>query len=270
MMKHVSPAPGVDLYCGDSSEVLPHLRKQGILANLVLSDPPYGVDYQSLSGHPKLQGDGDAYTTANWSVPAMADLMASDTAIYLFTREDVASIWKDAEVKAGLKVKSSIIWDKVHASGLGDTQTVQRSGCETLLLAHKGRPLLLPWADHGRFYPDEPGKIVQRDNNIWRAAVPRDKWSRQHPTPKPVELMERAILQYTQNGALVVDPFMGISPVGVACIRLGRRYVGVELELQYFELAVERIKCAIEIRDAVRSLYDGDASASAATDTKDS
>lgn len=63
-----------------------------------------------------------------------------------------------------------------------------------------------------------------------------------HPTPKPVALMARAVKTSCPVGGLVLDPFMGTCPVGVACIRTGRRYVGIEKDAAHFATAVERIK----------------------------
>jgi DNA modification methylase len=63
-----------------------------------------------------------------------------------------------------------------------------------------------------------------------------------HPTPKPVALMARAVKTSCPEGGLVLDPFMGTCPVGVACIRTGRRYIGIEKQAAHFATACERIE----------------------------
>jgi hypothetical protein len=63
-----------------------------------------------------------------------------------------------------------------------------------------------------------------------------------HPTQKPLALMEWLVKTYTNEGDIVVDPFMGSGTTGVACARLGRRFIGIEKEQTYFDTAVERIK----------------------------
>lgn len=63
-----------------------------------------------------------------------------------------------------------------------------------------------------------------------------------HPTPKPVALMARAVKTSCPEGGLVLDPFMGTCPVGVACIRTGRRYIGIEKHAAHFATARERIE----------------------------
>jgi site-specific DNA-methyltransferase (adenine-specific) len=62
-----------------------------------------------------------------------------------------------------------------------------------------------------------------------------------HPTQKPLALMEFLVRSYTNEGDLVIDPFMGSGTTGVACAKLGRRFIGIEQETEYFHAAVKRI-----------------------------
>ena len=64
----------------------------------------------------------------------------------------------------------------------------------------------------------------------------------QHPTQKPVRLIERLMALVTQENALVLDPFMGSASTGVACINTGRKFIGMELDDQYFDIAKQRIE----------------------------
>jgi DNA modification methylase len=63
-----------------------------------------------------------------------------------------------------------------------------------------------------------------------------------HPYAKPISMMEKLVLMYTKPGDLVFDPFCGSGTVGVACKRHGRRYVGVEQNKEFYDLAVSREK----------------------------
>ena len=67
----------------------------------------------------------------------------------------------------------------------------------------------------------------------------------EHPTIKPIALPAHFIELHSQPGDLVVDPFMGSGTTGVAAIRLGRRFIGVEIEEKWCELSVKRIKDAL-------------------------
>lgn len=77
----------------------------------------------------------------------------------------------------------------------------------------------------------------------------REHYTMQHPTQKPVRLIERLIPLVTQEGALVVDPFMGSGTTGVACINTGRRFIGMELDEEYFGIAHGRIETAIKEKE---------------------
>ena len=94
-----------------------------------------------------------------------------------------------------------------------------------ILFAHKGRHKLRGG----------------RDVNLWR--VPRPIFG-DHPTPKPVELMARAIRNSTDLGGSVLDPFMGSGTTLVACARYGRTGIGIEIDPKYFEIACRRIEAA--------------------------
>lgn len=68
--------------------------------------------------------------------------------------------------------------------------------------------------------------------------------SKVHPTQKPVELMEEIIKIHSAPGNLVLDPFSGSGSTGVACVNTGRRFIGIELDKRYFDIARERIEQA--------------------------
>lgn len=70
-----------------------------------------------------------------------------------------------------------------------------------------------------------------------------------HPNEKPIELMEALVLATTKPGDTVCDPFMGSSSTGVACVRLGRGFVGVELDKVYFDVSKERIIAGLAQRN---------------------
>jgi DNA modification methylase len=213
------------LYLGDCREVLPNVK-----ADAVITDPPYGIAYVSAwrkQGKTKmLVSDDDAPTD---TVHGMADALNDGGALYLATRFDVAALWNDAIRAAGLTMKTPVFWDKGNHTS-GDLDGDFGAQVEIFIFAHKGRHKLR-------------GK---RLNNLWH--VPRDPAS-DHPTPKPVRLMEKMIAASTDLGAAVADPFMGSGSTGVAAVRMGRRFVGVEIEQKYFDIACRRIEQAQQQQD---------------------
>lgn len=77
-----------------------------------------------------------------------------------------------------------------------------------------------------------------------RISKPRPSGNRYHPTQKPISLIKHCIELCTQENDLVLDPFMGSGTTGVACAELGRRFIGIEIDKDYFEIARKRIETA--------------------------
>lgn len=144
--------------------------------------------------------------------------------MYLATRFDVAAQWNDAVRAAGLTLKTPIFWDKGNHTS-GDLEGDFGAQVEVFIFAHKGRHKLRG----------------SRLANLWR--IPRDP-AGEHPTPKPVALMERMVACSTDSDGLVLDPFMGSGSTGVACMHLDRRFLGCEVEPRYFDIACRRIEDA--------------------------
>ena len=210
------------LYNADCRDVLPYLPK----VDLVATDPPYGISYTTkyryvIDTPAMLHGDDNAPVE---TVAGMVSALKEGGAIYLCTRMDVAEQWRVALADAGAKNKTAIVWDKTNHTA-GDLDGDYGAQTELILFAHKGRHLLRGG----------------RDVNLWRIARPQYS---DHPTPKPVDLMGRAIRNSSDFGSLVLDPFMGSGTTGVACSRMGRRFIGIEIEPKYFDIACRRIEQA--------------------------
>ena len=220
-MSRIEIIGNATLYLGDCREILPTLPK----VDAVITDPPYGIGYvSSWRKHSRIEmlaNDDDAPTDA---VGDMAALLTEGGAMYLATRFDVAAQWNDAILAAGLTIKTPIFWDKGNHTS-GDLEGDFGARVEVFIFAHKGRHKLR-------------GKRLA---NLW--SIPRDP-AGDHPTPKPVALMERMITCSTDAGAVVLDPFMGSGSTGVACVHLDRRFIGCEVEPRYFDIACRRIEDA--------------------------
>lgn len=209
------------LYLGDCLEVIPTIG----LVDCVATDPPYGIGYVSAwrkrGPTEMLANDDDAPVDV---IPAIAGTLKDGGALYLATRFDVAAQWNAAIKAAGLTLKTPIYWNKGNHTS-GDLEGDFGAQVEIFIFAHKGRHALR-------------GKRLA---NLWH--IPRDP-AGEHPTPKPVALMERMIACSTDNGECVLDPFMGSGSTGVAAINMGRRFIGIEIEPRYFAIALSRMEAA--------------------------
>lgn len=201
----------VVLYLGDCKEIA------GLIGEVdsVITDPPYGMAFRS--NHRKTQhaaivndGDGEALLWAT-QIPARHSR-------YVFCRWD--NLLQDTRLS---KPKSLITWVKNNWS-MGDLQHEHARQTESILF-YAGR-------DH-RFPGPRPPDVVRAD---------RTK-NEEHPTEKPASLMA-TIIEWT-DGA-VFDPFMGSGTTGVAAVRLGRRFIGCEIDPTHFDTAVRRIEHEIK------------------------
>lgn len=197
---------GFDLYCGDCMEVMPTLGK----VDAVVTDPPYGMNFQSgrrEEKHRKIDNDMGVEHLL-WS----CNLEASHSK-YIFCRWD--------NIYDVPKPKSCITWIK-NNHGMGDLEHEHARQTEIALF--------YPGSNH--FFPDKrPSDIVKsvKTGNIY------------HPTEKPIDLMQK-VIQWT-NG-IIIDPFMGSGTTGVACAKMGRKFIGIELDRKYFDIACKRIEDA--------------------------
>jgi len=234
------------LICGDSLEVLPTLPDASV--EMVWTDPPYGnsnADGDFLSRRHQIMKDGREtiqQAIANDDADSMRRVV--DAALTECARILVPDscccccccgggpaptfAWLAERMnRGGLSFFHSVIWDKRNP-GVGWRYRRQH---EMVMVAHR-RGGKLRWPDGSQTQP-----------NIISMPKPRGG---EHPNEKPVALVERFVTLHTAEGDTVLDPFMGSGTTGVACVRTGRRFIGIEKEPKYFEIATRRITEAYE------------------------
>jgi DNA modification methylase len=135
---------------------------------------------------------------------------------------------------AGMKYKSATIWVKPDAMPKFNGQG-PAIGFEAIAPAWCG-PGHASWQAGGK-----RGVYTHNVNGPARHGV--------HPTEKPVSLMQEIVADFTAGGSLIIDPFMGSGTTGVACVKLGRRFIGVEMDPRYFDVSCERISKALKQPD---------------------
>lgn len=219
------------LYLGDCREIAPQLPRPAAL----ISDPPYGIGYVH-SGHVRGQAAAIGMTrSANerGAIPIVGDDKPFDPAIWIGAADRVL-LWGADRFRLRLPDTGTLLcWDKSEGRGPKDTfidgefaWCNWREPRNTFSLLWKGLAC------------DKRGE----NNGL-----------RYHPTQKPLRLMrwciERAAVQL---GAEILDPFMGAGSTGVAAIQLGFRFVGIEIEPRYFDVACRRIEEAQRQGDLLR------------------
>ena len=216
------------LFLGDCLKALTCLPDNSI--DCIISDPPYGIHYQSRSHALPLDrianDDEGAYALLDKALSIAWHKLKENSHIYIFTNWQ-AFAPMSAVVKKYFNLKNTLIWVKNNRTR-GDLKGNYGYQHEMILYAHKGRRYLSGRRDANILYFDK---------------VPSNHM--QHPTEKPVALIEYLLTKSTAEGEMVLDMFMGIGTTCVAARRTNRRYIGIELEPAWFSLAAERLKdCA--------------------------
>lgn len=148
--------------------------------------------------------------------------------IICFTRWDVEQTFIDAMKLAGFQVKSEVIWDKVM-HGMGDCKAQFAPTHENVVFAVKGK---------FSFPGKRPRDVVTYHKLASGEMI--------HPTEKPVGLLTSLVNAVTKPGDLILDPFAGSGSTLVAAKKSGRRFIGVELDDEYYEKARRRIEEVVE------------------------
>ena len=211
------------LVLGDCMDVLRRLPSESIDA--IITDPPYGINYQSRMVEKerrkkKIAGDKKVYI---WWLKDAFRALKDGGHLLCFSRWDVQQKFIDAAELAGFRVRSVLIWDRMQ-HGMGDPRTTFAPQYDTIIFATKGRYLF-------------PGN---RPANVYRVQkISGSKLA--HPNEKPVDLMLRLINDTTRPNDLILDPFAGSGATLVAAAESGRRFIGVELDAEYYGIAKKRI-----------------------------
>jgi len=197
---------------GDCRDVMREMT-DGI-ADLLLTDPPYGLGldtdytrYGSKTSYKEIYGDRDIF----------------DPPPDLFRTSHIQVIWGANNWPWALPVivqAGWLCWDK---------------RCSERADKVFGSPFELAWTNRQRFF-----KIYR----IQHGGVINADWANQkrvHPTQKPIRLFTAILRQMTKPNDIIFDPFMGSGTTGVACIQTGRRFIGIEIDPHYCEIAEKRI-----------------------------
>jgi DNA modification methylase len=205
------------LYLGDCRELLPLLPS----VDAMVADPPYGIgetrkDKSRTIGPTSILRDDSKYRRdygdAAW------DDCTQDEALSLALAKAKWAIVFGGNYYSLPKTSCWLVWDKLN----GDTDFAD---CE------------LAWTN----LP----KAVRRIRFLWNGCMRRERdIARVHPTQKPVDVMAWCIEHIPGPNQTILDPFMGSGTTGVACAKLGRKFIGIEIEPKYFDIACKRIEKA--------------------------
>lgn len=232
------------LMCGDatSAEDVAALM-DGRKANLILTDPPYGVSFKSSSGL-TIQNDSmkdeEFYHFLLDSFKNMADHLEKGGAAYVFHADTEGLNFRRAFIDAGFHLAGCCIWVK-------DSLVLGRSDYQW-----QHEPVLYGFMQNGK----HPWYSDRKQTTIWNFAKP--KRNANHPTSKPLDLLGYPIGNSTQENAIVIDTFGGSGSTLMACEQMNRTCCTMELDEKYASVILRRYVDDTGDADGVYVIRDGE------------
>ncbi len=231
-------AEGVTLYLGDCREVLPTLGR----VSHVITDPPYEKEAHKTGRRTQasvklginVDLDFAAITEDMRSEVAELTVSMSDGWVMYFCQAEAVTPWRDAIEAAGGKYKRTMVWIKPDSTPQLNGQ-MPAPGYESIPLA---------WCGQGHSRWNGGGK-----RGVFTHLTNQPDREGTHPTEKPVPLMIELVRLFTQPDDLICDPFSGSGTTGIACVKSGRQFVGIESDPRYFDLSRRRISDALSRPD---------------------
>ena len=230
------------LVCGDSTKADTFTAlMDGKLANLVVTDPPYNVNYEGAAGKIKNDNMGkeafyDLLLAAFTNTEAA---MAQDASIYVFHADTEGLNFRKAFSDAGFQLSGCCIWKK-------PSLVLGRSPYQW-----QHEPVLFGWKKKGKhnWYTD------RKQTTIWEFEKP--KKNADHPTMKPIALMAYPIMNSSLTNCIVLDPFGGSGSTLIACEQSDRICFTIELDEKYCDVIVKRYIEQVGSADTVSLIRNG-------------
>lgn len=230
------------LVCGDSTKEDTYAAlMDGRKANLVITDPPYNVNYEGTAG--KIKNDNMAadkfYQFLFDAFSNMASVMADDASIYVFHADTEGLNFRKAFADAGFYLSGCCIWKK-------QSLVLGRSPYQW-----QHEPVLYGWKKKGkhRWYTG------RKESTIWEFDKP--KRNGDHPTMKPVPLLAYPIHNSSMANSVVLDPFGGSGSTLIACEQTDRICLTIELDEKFCDVIVKRYIEQVGTNDNVYVVRDG-------------
>lgn len=237
------------LICGDTLELLPLIPDGSI--DMVFADPPYflsngGISCQGGKQVSVDKGDWDKGMSVEdkhefnrtWIRECKRLLKPKGTIWISGTMHNIYSIGMALE-QEGYKILNNITWEKRNPPPNLSCRYFTHS-TETVLWAR-------PHQKKGHYFNYELMKLMnggKQMKDVWTGSLTpqKEKAEGKHPTQKPEYLLERIVLASTEEGAVLLDPFVGSGTTAVAGVRLGRKCIGIDSEAEYLDIAARRLR----------------------------
>ena len=235
----------IQIFCGDCLELMKNIPDGSV--DLVLCDLPYGTTRNKWDSIIPLDRLWENYKR----------VIKDNGAIVLFSAEPFTSLLITSNIQW---FRYDLIWHKTQGSDFLNANRKPLRSHENICVFYKKQPTYNPQKTDGKPYKAKSGETTSsnfgkfngnhhtenKDGKRFPLSVLRfsgeHNRGKQHPTQKPVELLEWIIKTYTNDGETVLDNCMGSGSTGIACMNTGRKFIGIELDPTYFETAKKRLE----------------------------
>ena len=242
----------INLYHGDCIKIMKQLIDNGIVVDCIITDLPYGT------------------TPCPWDIIISFDemwdcinkIIKPNGAVVLFGQEPFSSLLRVSNIK---NYKYDWIWKKERLTNVFQVKRRPGKVVENISVFYKKQPTYNPQktkydgplrsnkiGDNAGFSITQTGgggpKPIEYHDDGTRYPLQIIEFNRDsmyeekyHPTQKPIELLEYLIKTYTNEGEIVLDFTMGSGSTGVACKNLNKKFIGIELNEEYYNISINRI-----------------------------
>ena len=240
----------VKLLQGDCLDLMKTIPDGSV--DCVITDPPYGTT----------QNKWDSIIDLELMWKEVWRVLKPNGACVLFSAQPYTSVLVSSQIKY---YKYEWVWVKNLKTGNLNARRMPMGGHETMQVFYKKPPTYNPqkrerttevksgnkynsktenYGNQREVYVDRQSDLINPDTVIKDIKCVHNSSGKVHPTQKPVELMEYLVKTYTNESETVLDFTMGSGSTGVACVNTDRKFIGVELDETYFNIAKERIEDA--------------------------
>lgn len=239
----------ITLIHADTFEFLSKFKNESM--DMVFADPPYFLSNGGFSNSGGKvvsvnKGDWDKVSSLEekhafnreW-IRLVKQKLKSDGTIWISgSFHNIYSVGMALE-QEGFKILNNITWQKTNPAPNLSCRYFTHS-TETILWAKKNDKKARHYYNYDLMKEINNGKQMK---DVWTGPLTKksEKWAGKHPTQKPEYLLERIILASTKENDYILDPFVGSGTTGVVAKRLGRRFIGIDAEKDYLEIAKTRI-----------------------------
>lgn len=223
----------VRLYHADFMETAGSIGDNSI--DLVFTDPPFELVGGGMKDGKLNYGGGEVFKNSGFStkgigfdrwIPEVYRVLKEERYFYVMSNDRNLFSMHDACIRSGFQFCELLVMDKKMTV----PSTYYPKRAEFILMYRKGN------YRRARF----------SGSTVMEARMPRGKEKR-HPTEKPVSMISHLVECSTLEGETCLDPFMGSCPAGEACMKAGRKFIGVEIESRWFQVSQDRIRGLLNI-----------------------